>query len=239
MLGHPGLDLDARPRRAAAAAPDQPRRTDQERQCVLGRREPCGQQVEVDVEEGHRRGAAHPVQHGLGSDERGCRGEGLLLAATGPGHLPDLDPEERRQLLAQPAHTGPQRLHAQPSAGDAHERPGLTAARARQDLLVPRPAGRRAAAGTTGQFPAVPARQQAGAARAVVHAHERTALRRRGIAQHGPGQAHELLGEHARPRVRTAAVHSLERRPPRPLLVGGRPQVAKSRLRPQRDRWDR
>ena len=59
-----------------------------------------------------------------------------------------------------------------------------------------------------------------------------------GIAEHGAGQAHELLGEHARARVRTAAVHPLERRPPDPFLVARMASRAHRRAG-ERDRWDR
>ena len=160
------------PRRA-----DQPGGPDEQRQGLLGGRQPRRQQVQIDVEEGHGSGAAHPVQHRLGADQHGGIGTGRLRPGRPrAGHLPHLGAEERRQLLAQPAHAGPQRLHAQPAAGRAHDRPGLVAARAAQHLLPARLRRRGAAAGTAGQLAAVTAGQQAGAAGAVVDADERAPL---------------------------------------------------------------
>ena len=141
--------------------------------------------------------------------------------AAGAGHLAHVHAEQRGHLLAQAAHPGAQRLHAQTPAGSAHHRPGLAAPGARQHLGVPRLALGGAATATAGHLAAVTAGQQAGTAGAVVHADQRPAAGRR---QGGPGQPDELLGEQPGPRVRPPAVHALERRPPRPLVVARRCQ---------------
>ncbi len=136
-----------------------------------------------------------------------------------PCNLGHLHPEQSGQLFAQPAHAGPQRLHAQPAAGGAHDRPHVATARAAQDLLVTRLRRGGAAPRAAGQLPAMAARQQPSPTGAVVDAHQGSPFGRRGgIVEHGPGEAHELLGEQARPGVGTAAVDPFERRPPGPLL---------------------
>ena len=76
------------------------------------------------------------------------------------GHLPHLGTEQRGQFLAQAADAGAQGLHAQPAAGRAHDRAGLVAARAAQQLLAPRLRHSRAAARAAGQLAAVAAGQQ-------------------------------------------------------------------------------
>ena len=123
MVGHPRLDQHAGPTAAPRPArPDQPAGADEEGQRVVGGGEAGGQQVEVDVEEGHGGGPAHPVQDGLGPDEHRCASRAPVVGSArrlwpgGTGHLADLGAEERGQLFAQPAHAGPQRLHAQAAA---------------------------------------------------------------------------------------------------------------------------
>ena len=71
MLRHPCLRLHAGPGRTRAAGADQPGRPDEERHRLLGGRQAGRQQVQVDVEEGHRGGAAHPVQHGFRANQHG------------------------------------------------------------------------------------------------------------------------------------------------------------------------
>ena len=60
--------------------------------------------------------------------------------------------------------------------------------------------------------------QQTGAARPVVDADQGAARRAAGIVEDRPGQADELLGEHAAARVRAAAVDPFQDGPARPLL---------------------
>ena len=68
------------------------------------------------------------------------------------------------------------------------------------------------------QLATVRAGQQAGPTRPVVEAHQRPPPRDQlGVVEHGSGQAHELLGEHAGARVRPPPVHALDGRPARPL----------------------
>ena len=223
MLGDPGLRLHAGPGRRASPRADQPGGPDEQRQGVLGGGQPRGQQVQIDVEERHGGGAAHPVQHRLGADQDGGVGEGRLRPGrTRAGHLPHVRAEERRQFLAQTAHADPHGLHAQPAARRAHHRTGLVAARAPQHLLPTRLRRSRAAAGTAGQLAAVTTGQQAGAAGAVVDADQRAPLARRRIVEDGPGEADELLGEHAAARVGAATVDPFQDGPARPLLQARR-----------------
>ncbi len=133
-------------------------------------------------------------------------------------HLPHVGAQEGDQLLAQTAHAGAQGLHAQPAARRAHDRPGLVAARAPQDLLPAWLRRRRTAAGTPGQLAAVSAGQQTGAPGAVVDADQRAARTRRGVLEHRAGQADELLREHAAARVGATAIDPLQDRPSRPFL---------------------
>ena len=147
---------------------------------------------------------------------------GSAPAAPRAGHLPHVRAEERRQFLAQTAHADPHGLHAQPAARRAHHRAGLVAARAPQHLLPTRLRRSRAAAGTAGQLAAVTTGQQAGAAGAVVDADQRAPLARRGIVEDGPGEADELLGEHAAARVGAATVDPFQDGPARPLLQARR-----------------
>ena len=101
MVGHPGLDQHpgpwcGRPPRPPTSRP----RAHEQRQRLLGRRQPRGEQVEVDVEEGHRGGAAHPVQDRLGADEDRRRparaGSAVGAAGDAARHLADLDAEQAR-----------------------------------------------------------------------------------------------------------------------------------------------
>ena len=72
VVGQPGLHRDhARPRGAASA--DQPAGPGQQGERLLARREPGREQVEVEVQEGHHRGPADPVQHRLGARPRPAR----------------------------------------------------------------------------------------------------------------------------------------------------------------------
>ena len=119
-----------------AAGADQAGGPHEQRQRLLGGDEAGGQQVQVDVEEGHGGGAAHPVQHGLGADQDG-------RAGTAPprrrrprtGHLPHLGAEQR-------GHSSRSRLtparsvfmRSRPQAAQTTGR-ALAAARAAQQLL--------------------------------------------------------------------------------------------------------
>ena len=157
------------------------------------------------------RTASVPMRTGLAAPVRSRR-------RLRPRHLPHFGAEKRRQLLAQPAHPRPQRLHPQPAAGRAHDGTGLVATRAAQHLSPPgcaMAAPQRAAAR---ELATVPAGQQAGAARPVVDADERTARGPVGIVEDGPGQPDELFGEHPAARVAPAPVDPLEDGPARPLL---------------------
>ena len=221
MVGHPGLGLYPRPGRPAAP-PDQAPGPHDEREGLLGGRQPRREQVQIDVEEGDARGAAHPVQDRLGPHEHGRVGHRVSTGRDGAGYLADLCPEQRGELLAQPAHTGAQRLHAQAATGHAHDGPRLAAARTAQYLFAARMLGRRAAAGTAGQLATVPAGEKPCAARAVVDAHERSAGPGRRVVEHGTGQPDELLGEQAGSGVGAAPVHPLEGRA-NPIAPGSAP----------------
>ena len=125
-----------------------------------------GEQVQVDVEKGHRRrrgarGAARP---------RCPPGQGSPAAASRHRPHGGRPPPPPRPPAAPPAPRGrrltPARsifIRSRPQAARDH-RAGLTTARAREHLLATRLRRSCAAARATGQFPTVTARQQAGAA---------------------------------------------------------------------------
>ena len=166
MIGHPGLHLDPAQGGPAPPGPDQAGGPDEERQGLLGGRQPRRQQVQIDVEERDGRGAAHPVQHRLGADQHGCRRDGAAPArpppgpATSPTSVPSSAASSSRRRLTP---TRSVFMRSRPQA--AHTTgPRLAAARAAQHLLAARLCRRRAAAGAAGQLAAVTAGQQAGAA---------------------------------------------------------------------------
>ena len=77
----------------------------QQGQGLVGGAEAGGQQVQIDVEEHHRGRAPDPVQHGFGAHEHRC---GRHVCQPGCArHLAHLDPEQRRDLLAQTASRRP------------------------------------------------------------------------------------------------------------------------------------
>ena len=181
---------------------------------------------------GRCRGRRRPRPGAPGAARPRCRpapapvalGLGSLLRT---GHLAHLDPEQRRQLLAQAAHPGSQRLHAQaaavrrtPPAASRHSggRPG-----ARLAVL----GGGGTTAGAAGQLATVGAGQQASPARPVVDADERARARGRARRRRRApvGQPDQLLGEQP---VRGSARggRPVERRPAGALrITAGRPSV--------------
>jgi hypothetical protein len=110
MIRNPRLGLDTRRGSLAPPWTDETTGAEQEGQRLLGRREPGGEKMQVDVEERDRGGAADAVEHGLGPDQNryrtvrepwcrspdgGGNGGWLWLPAfvAGSRDLLDLDPE--------------------------------------------------------------------------------------------------------------------------------------------------
>ncbi len=175
------------------------------------------------------------MQDRLGPHEDGCVGHQLPTGGAGAGHLAHLCPEQGRELLAQPAHTGAQRLHAQPAAAHAHDGTRLAATRTAQDLFATRTAGPRHRSGYSG-----PTRRSAGKQATVPHPcgcrHTRAAPVLDGlwVIEHGTGQPDELLGEQAGAGVGTPPVHSPRRpaSPARSWLHGQRERPQTPLVRP-------
>ena len=134
MVGQAGLHQQAP---AAGPATDQAGGARQEGEGLLTGPVARGEQLGVDVEEGHDVGRADLVEGGLGADVH--LGVGQRRAARRGGHLHDRRSrrrrERRRQLVAQAGHAGPQRLEPTGPAGQAHHRPLGPAPAAHEALL--------------------------------------------------------------------------------------------------------
>ncbi len=99
--------------------------------------------MEVDVEKGDRGRSPYPVKDGLRSDQEAPGAVGNARSAPDPApapsrarHLAHGDPQQRLELLPDPAHSRAQRLGAQPAAGGTDDGPRLSAARASQHIFV-------------------------------------------------------------------------------------------------------
>ena len=119
----PGIRVWTSTRPPPAAGPDQPGRPGQQGQRLLPGPEPRGQQVLVDVQEGHqvgpaRPGGARPRSPPPGGPRRPAP------AVRGRGDLDGLDAGQGGQLLGGPGHPDPQRLEPGGVALGAHRRDG-------------------------------------------------------------------------------------------------------------------
>ena len=92
-FGQPGLHEQPDP---GAPASDQPGGAGEQRQGLLGGAVAGRQQLLVEVEEGHRVGLGHPVEHGLGADEHARAAPVVVVGRD----LADRLPGERLELLA-------------------------------------------------------------------------------------------------------------------------------------------
>ena len=156
---------------------DQPGRSHQEGERLLGGPVARGQQLLVEVEEGHDVGRRHLVEHSLGADVD--RRVGQRRARPSPPSPPPRPRPSGLQLLAQPRHARAQRLEASRPAVTgrppaARHRSAGSAAPARS---VGRPRRRTPRSGPSCRRPRRPA---AGPARAVQHAHDAGAAPERG-----------------------------------------------------------
>ena len=224
--GHPRLDLHAgrRPRRCRGRPPGG-RPAPGGPSVVLGGREPRRQQVQVDVEEGHRRrrgapGAAPP------RCPRAPASSGSSPARPAASGRPPRPPRPRAARPAPRAgRLTPARsvfMRNRAARRHTHRSGARRSAGTRSTVLVLGPRSAAPQRVAAGQLAAVAAGQQAGAARCgcrrtpAAHAprpgSSRTArARRTNSSENSPGA-----------RVRPAAVDALERRPARPAPRAGR-----------------
>ena len=185
-----------------------------QRQGFVGGAEAGCQQVEVDVEEHHRGGAADPVQHRFGADEDPRVGN----RCHGPRPRTDRTPRPPRRREVPPAplarRVTPARSVFIRNRPQAAQTSGRSLWQRGQRSPVPSCATAAPHVGALRQLAAVRAGQQAGPSRPVVEAHERPPARGQlRVVEHGTGQAHELVGEHAAARVRRPPVHAFDGRP--------------------------
>ena len=175
VAGQAGLDEDAarRPRRGRPTS--RAARASRARACLAGA-VAGGEQLLVEVEEGHRVGRRPPG--GARPRCRPGRRRPARPAAVARGHLGHRPAGQQLQLLAGPGDAHPERLQPGRAARGADRGAGRPAAPAGTAPSVrPRrpPARARLAAG---QLPAGAARQQPGPALAVEHAHHPAGRRR-------------------------------------------------------------
>jgi len=207
MVREAGLDQQAA---TAVAGTDQPGRPGHQGQGLLAGAEPGGQQVLIDVEEGHGVGPGHPVEGRLGAHHQpGLRQAGAVGRIGGPGDLAGGHPGQGGELLGGPGDPDPEGLQPGGVALGAHQRTVVVAAAA------PEPSARlvlghgASAPGAAGQGSAVAAGQEAGPPPAVEDAH-RPAL---GPVEHRVQEAGQSFGEQTGTRIVSGAVHHLHHRP--------------------------